>query len=58
MRHSTLTPVPSYREVVEVINNSKTIREAAEKLGMSEIELLEVIASLYLAGRIRGFRFK
>ncbi len=49
---------PSYREVVDAVNNSKTIREAAEKLGMSEIELLEVIASLYLAGRIRGFRFK
>lgn len=44
--------------IIEVVNNSKTMSEAARKLGVSELDFFEIIGHLYSSGMIRDFRFR
>jgi|GEM_PF-6709703 hypothetical protein len=44
--------------IIEAVNNSRTMSEAARKLGVSELDFFEIIGHLYSSGVIRDFRFK
>lgn len=43
--------------VIDAVNSSRTISEAASRLNISEIELFQLLGELYAEGKIRGVSF-
>ncbi|WP_456469062.1 hypothetical protein [Archaeoglobus sp.] len=43
--------------VIDAVNSSRTISEAASRLNISEIELFQLLGELYAEGKIKDVSF-